>query len=107
MNENPSPIGSGCSCFENAKERFGEAELSDVSFSTLVLSLCSSAMVQLGVYPDPDTGRACVNIPAAQDTLKLLELLRQKTKGNLTNKERDLLDESLACLHHKYEEANT
>jgi hypothetical protein len=67
-----------------------------VSFGALVFSLYSSAMIQLGVVPDPISGKITERDPdAAQQTIDLLGILQEKTKGNLTAEETQLLD---ACL---------
>ena len=67
-----------------------------VSFGALVFSLYSSAMMQLGVVPDPISGKTTERDPdAAKQTIDLLRILQEKTQGNLTAEEAQLLD---ACL---------
>lgn len=67
-----------------------------VSFGALVFSLYSSAMMQLGVVPDPISGKTGErDTDAAKQTIELLRILQEKTQGNLTAEEAQLLD---ACL---------
>lgn len=58
-----------------------------VDFRTFILSLGTSAMLQLGEIPDPDGGKAVVNLELARQTIDLLDLIRVKTQGNLTDEE--------------------
>lgn len=66
-----------------------------MTFETLVMSLSSTAMVQLGVLVDPATNQPEPNLPAAKHTIDILEILQVKTKGNLTASESKLLDNIL------------
>lgn len=68
----------------------------EMSFATFVLSLHASAMVHLGLIGDPDTGEMPPpHIPMAQQTIDILALLQEKTKGNLTREEQELLQGAL------------
>ena len=82
------------------------AGLPDMTFSTLVLSLSTSAMVHLGVSPGPEAGLAPeINLPLARQTIDILEMLGEKTKGNLEPEEAALLENVLHQVHMKYVEA--
>ena len=73
-----------------------EAELPRVDFSTLVLSLGTTALYQLGKVPDPATGElAAPDALVAQQTIDTLEMLREKTRGNLDEGERKLIESLL------------
>ena len=73
-----------------------EGELPAVDFSTFVLSLAHSALVHLGEAPDPASGRSVPqNIPMARQTIDLIALLSEKTKGNLTGAEERLVEQLL------------
>lgn len=89
---------------EPAAER--EPEDFQMTFETLVMSLSSTAMVQLGLIPDPSTNQPAQNLPAAKHTIDILEILQQKTKGNLTASEQKLLDNILYELRMTYLELN-
>lgn len=74
----------------------GARALPKVDFSTFVLSLATAALYQLGAVPDPETGEAVPADPLlARQTLETLEMLREKTLGNLSEEERKLLDSLL------------
>ncbi len=77
----------------------GSASEGPMTFGTLVLSLATSVLVHLGEGPPPDAqgsdGGAPepvpVNLSLAQQTIEILEMLRQKTEGNLGEDEARLL----------------
>jgi hypothetical protein len=87
-------------------ERRGETFVMEgddaVSFSTFVLGLASTALIHLGEAPNPETGGPAVNLVLARQTLDLIELLRQKTKGNLTAEEEQLFASLLTDLRLRY-----
>ena len=66
-----------------------------MTFETLVMSLSSTAMVQLGLIPDPTTNQPAKNLATARQTIDILEILQAKTKGNLDESESKLLDNIL------------
>jgi len=76
--------------------------LPDIDFSTFVLSLSSSAMVNLGEAPDPTTGKVDVQAHLAKQVIDILGMLQQKTKNGLTEEEQKLLCEMLYALRMKY-----
>ena len=71
-------------------------------FETFLLSLASSAMLHLGAVPDPDTGQKVPNLPMAKHTIELLEMLAEKTSGNLSETEERLLGKLLYDLRTRY-----
>ncbi len=73
-----------------------------VTFSTFILSLASSALMQLGEVPNPDTGQMEENLDMACHTIEILDMLSQKTKGGLDEEEKRLLDGILYELRMKY-----
>ena len=79
-----------------------EAEPFQVDFSTFIMSLTSSAFYHLGDMPDPTTGKKEVNLPAVQQTIDMLTMLREKTKGNLKEDENKLLEQLIYELQVKY-----
>ncbi|MCX5805126.1 MAG: DUF1844 domain-containing protein [Proteobacteria bacterium] len=76
-----------------------------LTFSTFMLSLSTSVLVGLGELPDPLTNDKNVNLPLAQQTIGLIEMLLEKTKGNLTVEEDRLVGNMLYDLRMKYIEA--
>ena len=81
-------------------------EDSALSFMGFVLSLASTAAIHFGDMPDPITGqRSEVNLDGAAQMIEILALLDQKTRGNLTAEERQLIDGVLYDLRMRYVEA--
>ncbi len=72
-----------------------------VSFAQFVVSLGSSALVHLGEIPDPGTGEAIQDKALARQTIAVLEMLHQKTKGNLDEDEARLIEALLTDLRTK------
>ena len=73
-----------------------------ISFSTFVLSFASTAMIHLGEAPNPETGKAAMDLTLARQTLDLLAMLHEKTRGNLTREEEQLFASVLADLRLKF-----
>jgi hypothetical protein len=61
-----------------------------ITFSTFILSLNTAALVHLGELPDPLTKEKKVDLVLAKQVIDTLEMLREKTKGNLTPEEEEL-----------------
>lgn len=76
--------------------------LPPMSFTTLVLSLSTQVMMSLGDIPDPVTNEATRNIPLAKQSIDLLGILNEKTKGNLTVEEEKFLKASLTDLRIRF-----
>ena len=65
-----------------------------ISFVAFVLSLAHTAAVHFGDVPDPVSGQTVQpNLPAAQQMIEILALLEEKTRGNLSAEERQLLEQ--------------
>ena len=77
-----------------------------LSFIAFVLSLASTAAIHFGDLPDPVSGeRAELNLEGATQMIEILALLEQKTRGNLTVEEREVLNQVLYELRMRYVEA--
>lgn len=74
----------------------------EVNFSNFVLSLGTSAVLHFGEIPDPATGKQEKNLPMAKHTIDVLNMLREKTSGNLEAEEEKLLSDLLYQLRMKY-----
>jgi hypothetical protein len=72
--------------------------------ANLILMLSSSAMQQLGKLVNPLTNKAEVNLEAAQMTIDMLAMLKEKTKGNLEADEARMLSDILASLQLNFVE---
>jgi len=81
--------------------------MSELSFTAFVVSLASTAAIHLGDLPDPVSGQAAeVNLEGANQMIEILSLLDQKTRGNLTAEERQLLEQVLYELRMRFVEVS-
>ena len=72
-------------------------------FTAFVLSLASTAAIHFGDLPDPMSGQnAEPNLEGATQMIEILELLHQKTQGNLTADERQVLEQVLYELRMRF-----
>ncbi len=78
-----------------------------VTFVGFVLSLAHTAAYHFGDVPDPISGQSGpINLAAAQQIIDILSLLEQKTRGNLTAEERQLMEQLLYELGMRLDEAS-
>ena len=88
---------------EAAKEKERtEYQLPEINFATFIFSLNHSVLVHLGVTEDPVTGKKERNLPLAKQTIDILGMLEEKTKGNLTTDEEKMLKNMLYDLRMIY-----
>ena len=73
-----------------------------IDFSTFIMSLTSSAFYHLGDIADPETGKTETNLPAVQQTIDMLIMLKEKTQGNLSEEEGKLLEQLIYELQMKF-----
>jgi len=78
------------------------AEQPLVSFSTFITSLGIQAFIRMGELKSPDGEKVEVDLAAAQETIDLLLMLKEKTKGNLASEEESLLSSLIADLQLKF-----
>ncbi|MBP1715820.1 MAG: hypothetical protein H6Q42_4023, partial [Deltaproteobacteria bacterium] len=74
----------------------------EIDFSSFVFSLSTSALLHLGEVPDPVTRKIEKDLALAKQTIDILGLLQEKTRGNLTADEEKLLENLLADLRWRY-----
>ncbi|PIR16521.1 MAG: hypothetical protein COV46_08270 [Deltaproteobacteria bacterium CG11_big_fil_rev_8_21_14_0_20_49_13] len=77
-----------------------------VNFMTFLLSLAGAIQLSLGLVPNPQTGKPEKNLNLAKETMDILEMMKEKTKGNLTKEESDLFEHLLYELRMAYLEAS-
>lgn len=85
-NTNSTVCGEG-----KVPDQEGKCVMPEVTFSTFVMSLNTSVLYHLGEMPDPETGQKIVNLELARHAIDTLVVLDQKTKGNLTEEEAELM----------------
>ncbi len=78
--------------------------LPSIDFSTFVLSLSHSALMHLGLAPHPETNKVEKSLPLARQTIDLITLLEEKTKGNLSGDEERLIHQILFDLRMRFVE---
>ena len=78
----------------------------EASFITLSMSIASAAAMALGLAPDPSTKKTSVDLHMAKFNIDLLEVLENKTKGNLVKEEADFMKHVLTDLKLKYVEVS-
>jgi hypothetical protein len=76
--------------------------LPEVNFNSLIFSLSSSALINLGEIADPHTGQTHKDLALAKHTIDTIAMLQDKTKGNLNAEDQRFLDTILADLRWRY-----
>jgi len=79
-----------------------EMRYPSVNFTNFILSLSTSALFHFGDFPENEGGTPQKNLPAAKQTIDILDMLHEKTKGNLDNDENSLLQGVLYELKMRY-----
>ncbi|WP_442507701.1 DUF1844 domain-containing protein [Novipirellula sp. SH528] len=87
---------------ENADEDMSMHSPPPASFEVLISMLFTQAMATLGQIPDPASGEAKVNKPFAKHYIDTIDMLSEKTKGNLSDDESKMLSEALHALRMMY-----
>jgi hypothetical protein len=82
-----------------------EEPLPEIDFTHFIFSLSTSALIQLGEIEDPFTQKLVKNLPLAKQTIDLIGMLQEKTKGNLTPEEEKVMEYVLYDLRMKYVKA--
>ena len=102
--EGKVPENTGGSPPKHPQEDFPHAGAKEgvPRFLDLVQTLQVGAMAGLGMLQGPDGKRPPVDLPGAKDAIDLLGILQEKTKGNLTKEEEEVLREGLYHLRMGY-----
>ena len=80
----------------------------DLSFTAFVVSLASTAAIHLGDLADPSTGQKLdPNLEGAAQMIEILTLLEEKTRGNLTAEERQVLEQILYEVRMRFVQVNS
>ncbi len=77
-------------------------DLPEIDFGTFVMSLASSVLVHLGEITHPDSSKSEPNHHLAKQTIDILGMIQDKTRGNLTKEEEQLLTNLLYDPRMKY-----
>jgi len=87
---------------QNKNDKNTVTGLPEITFSSFILSLSSSALFHFGEIPDPVTNNKQKNIELAKQTIDILGLLEKKTVNNLEKDEANLLENLLYDLRMRY-----
>ncbi|MCK5542823.1 MAG: DUF1844 domain-containing protein [Desulfobacterales bacterium] len=99
--------GNGFVMKEGTAEKSTSPKAFKVDFSSFILSLYSSALVQLGKIEDPISGEKIKNIDIARQTIDIIAVLKEKTQGNLDTEEEKLMNTLLQELRIAFVEAKS
>jgi len=78
--------------------------LPEINFSAFVISLSTQALMHLGEIPNPLDGQVEKDVTVAKQMIDILNLLREKTRGNLDPGEQKLMEDILYSLRMRYVE---
>ncbi|RJX35473.1 MAG: DUF1844 domain-containing protein [Desulfurivibrio sp.] len=101
-----SKADKNCKC-AGGKMVNGKCVMPEVTFSAFVMSLNTSALYLLGEIADPETGARKQDLVLAKHTIDTLNVLKEKTKGNLTEEEENMLGKFLYDLQMRYVKAKS
>ena len=82
--------------------KINKGELQELIFIQYISILANSAMQQMGKIMNPASGKMEKNLEAAKATIDLLSMLKEKTRGNLTTNEEQVISNALANLQLNY-----
>lgn len=97
--EDPSAQRQAAEAAEDVSQDF---PLPKIDFATFIFSLNSSGLVHLGMIEDPATGQKDKNLSMAKQTIDILGMLEEKTRGNLNKDEESMLQHILYDLRILY-----
>ena len=110
-NQDAAENGGGAGEHPENKAEPGETShtgqhLPKINFATFIFSLHSSVLSQLGLLEDPSTGKKTRNLIGAKQTIDILGMLEEKTRGNLTQEEEGMLKNMLYDVRILYVKEN-
>ena len=82
-------------------------ELPPVSFTNFINSLASTAFMYMGGVVDPETKKPIIELNLAKHHIDIIEMLQQKTRGNLEAPENNFLENTLYNLRMSYVRLST
>lgn len=92
-------------CPDGQVRRGGRCVMPEVTFTAFVISLNTSALYHLGEIGGPGSGEKTKDLVLAKHTIDTLKLIQEKTRGNLTQEEEELLSNILYDLKLRYVKA--
>ena len=89
-------------CPEGQVLKDGKCIMPEVTFTAFIMSLNTAALFHCGELADPETGETRQDLVLTKHTIDTLDLLKEKTKGNLSKDEENLLETVLYDLKLRY-----
>jgi len=87
---------------KNSGSQTSGVQFPEINFATFIFSLNTSALVHMGMLEDPSTQSKSKNLPMAKQTIDVLCMMEEKTKGNLSPDEDSMLKNILYDLKIMY-----
>ncbi len=88
---------------ENNRRAFeNNADTPKIDFATFIISLHTSTLINLGAVEDPTGQNKEINLELARQNIDMIEMIEEKTKGNLDENESNILENSLFDLRMRY-----
>lgn len=81
-------------------------QTNEVDFSSLILGFSSAALYYMGQVPLKDRKPAEINLPLSRQNIEIIAMLQEKTKGNRTGDEDNLITQLLTDLKLKFAAAS-
>jgi hypothetical protein len=100
------PAGEKPEIQENVQSQKENFDYPPINFTNFVLSLSTSALFHFGDFPDPATGSTQKDLSAAKQTIDMLDMINEKTKGNLDEQENNLIRGVMYELKMRYIKEN-
>lgn len=98
----PEPAAGETALHPSGRGNDDGEHLPEMDFSSFIIFLATTAQMNLGSIPHPETGKTEVNTAAARQMIDILGMLQDKTRGNRSEEEDQLLEQVLFNLrmHH-------
>jgi len=91
---------------EPEQKKADRPPLPEVNFNSLIFSLSSSALLHMGEISDPQSGETKKDLDLAKHSIDIIAMLKDKTKGNLADEEKQFLDNILTDLRLRFVKAS-
>lgn len=96
------PVAAAAPADSDNSSRFDPSKLPPPDFRMLVSMLATQAFAAMGQIPHPETGQPMIELPLAKHMIDLLGVIDEKTKGNLTSDEAEMIEHALHDLRMGY-----
>src|SRR6056297_2997638 len=88
-------LGDNAGVYIPSREEDDEPMEVPADFGSFVVSLGTNCMINLGRIEHPETGKSYADLESAKHTIEIIEMLEEKTQGNLDTEEQKLIESLL------------